>query len=245
MALIKTSRHTVSDLRLWARLSEADLLHGESLVSKSVAARNLISSTEGYVSVSWGKDSVVVAHLAYGLGLPLVWIRVEPIKNPDCELVRDSFLSRFPCEYYEIERWCVNSVGGWKASGTLESGASEAAKRFGRRVTGIRMDESSDRRLSAYVHGEQSKNSVRPILRWSVQDVMGYLAMHDLPIHPAYAMLGGGRYDREWLRVCSLGGRRGDGNGRLEWEQEYYGDVLSRNLVQGRQHADSLRLHSR
>ena len=59
-------------------------------------------------------------------------------------------------------------------------------------------------------------------------ETFGYLAAHDLPVHPAYAMLGGGRWERDRIRVASLGGRRGDGIGRAEWEREYYSDVLNR-----------------
>jgi phosphoadenosine phosphosulfate reductase len=229
MTLIKSSRYSRDDFAFWKQLEEADLVHAKGLKTKIAKAKALLSTIwSGYVSVSWGKDSVAVAHLAHGMGFPVVWIRVEPIRNPDCELVRDAFLSKFDCEYHEIERWCEKDKSGWHATGSLESGATEASKRFGRRITGIRMDESSDRRLSAFVHGEETTNTVRPILRWTVADVMGYLALNRLPVHPAYACLGGGLYNREWLRVCSLGGRRGDGNGRTEWERQYYGDVLNR-----------------
>ncbi|TXH99574.1 MAG: hypothetical protein E6Q76_19695 [Rhizobium sp.] len=59
-------------------------------------------------------------------------------------------------------------------------------------------------------------------------DVFAYLAFHGLPVHPNYAMLGAGRWPREYLRTAPLGGKRGDQFGRAEWEREYYGDVLRR-----------------
>jgi len=51
---------------------------------------------------------------------------------------------------------------------------------------------------------------------------------YNLPVHPAYAMTAGGRWDRKHIRVASLGGQRGAQYGRREWEREYYGDVLRR-----------------
>ena len=84
------------------------------------------------------------------------------------------------------------------------------------------------RKIMARTHGASTRSTCRPITWWSVQDVFSWLAAKDLPAHPVYAMQGGGRWPRERIRVASLGGRRGSGIGRSEWEREYYGDVLRR-----------------
>ena len=231
--LIASPRHTAADLRLWSEYHAADLAHGMTIdakIDRSIAVIRKFAQQPCYLGVSWGKDSVVVAHLTFasGVSVPAVWMRIEPIKNPECEIVRDTFLQTWPLNYSEIERLCEWD-NGWHASGTLESAAVEAEQRFGaRRILGIRADESGVRRLTCLRNGEDSVNSCRPLAWWTAQDVMGYLARFSLPTHPAYAMLGGGRYDRWRLRVASLGGRRGDGIGRAEWEREYYGDVLRR-----------------
>ena len=73
-----------------------------------------------------------------------------------------------------------------------------------------------------------SPNTCAPISAWSAEDVYAYAAKYDLPLHPNYAMTGSGRYDRNWLRVASLGGKRGTGMGRAEWEREYYADRINR-----------------
>ena len=88
-----------------------------------------------------------------------------------------------------------------------------------RRITGVRAAESQVRALSAATHGVSTETSCRPILRWSTSDVFAYLALHDLPVHPAYAQSMGGLWDREHLRVAPLGGHEGSGHGRAEWEQ--------------------------
>jgi phosphoadenosine phosphosulfate reductase len=231
--LIPSHRHTAEDLRLWREHERADRQHASRLDAKIERAIDTVrhfASEPCYAGISWGKDSVVLAHLIAisGMQIPTVWFRVEPIKNPGCEAVRDAFLQVWTLNYCEIERWCTWD-NGWHASGTLESAAAEAEQAFGvRRILGIRGDESNVRRLTCLRNGEASENSCRPLAWWTAQDVMGYLTRFDLPIHPVYAMLGGGRYDRKWLRVASLGGRRGDGIGRQQWEREYYGDCLRR-----------------
>src|SRR5690606_17456824 len=112
-------------------------------------------SIRPYVGVSWGKDSVVVAHLAWrtGLDLPLAWARVEPGANPDCEPVRDTFLARFSVRYHEViapridgdDDLTLVSALCWKL-------AAEAAGTE-RHVIGVRAEESSTRRMSIGASG--------------------------------------------------------------------------------------------
>lgn len=186
----------------------------------------------GYIGTSWGKDSVVVADLALRVSprWPLVWVRVEPIANPHCSLVRDAFLRRYPsARYDEIEVSArAGNDGEWHASGTLEHGFSQAAAEHGARyASGIRAEESGVRKLRVATHGLVSANTCAPIGRWSALDVWAYTVTRGLPIHPAYAMTMGGLLDPGRVRVASLGGRRGDGMGRAEWEQRYYGWFLA------------------
>lgn len=93
---------------------------------------------------------------------------------------------------------------------------------------GVRAEESGKRTILARSGGIASKSTCRPLTWWRIQDVFGWLAAKELPAHPVYAMRGGGRWQRNEIRVASLGGKRGDGFGREQWEQEYYGDVLRR-----------------
>lgn len=183
----------------------------------------------GYVGVSWGKDSVTVAHLALSLDLtfPLVWIRVEPITNPDCALVRDEFLARYPeARYDEILVHCRRDARGWHATGTLEEGFAEAVRRHGtRHISGVRAVESGQRKRRMQAYGESTAATCAPIGWWPTADVFAYLHLHDLPVHPAYAMTQNGVWSRERLRVASIGGKRGCGHGRDAWERQYYPEI--------------------
>ena len=185
-----------------------------------------------YLGVSWGKDSVTVAHLVASQcrDIPFVWIRVEPIKNPECLNVRDEFLRLFPhVKYDEITVYCKIDCFGAHAKGTLEAGFKKAHRKYGNRhISGVRGEESGIRKISRLTHGISTLNACRPIVDWKHNDVFAYLAHNCLPVHPSYAMMGNGRWEREHLRVASLGGKRGDQFGRTVWEKEYYSDILRR-----------------
>jgi len=236
--LIRTARHTAADLALWESLEDADILRQDVAAYRARYAEALhaiaafTSAGECYAGISWGKDSTVLAHLIQCVApdTPLAWTRVEPIANPDCVLVRDAFLRLHPhANYHEITEWCEWRDGEWHATGTLESGIAKCRERWGERtILGIRAEESTQRGFRIWRHGLSTDRSCDPLGRWRIEDVMTCLAIEGLPVHPAYAMLGGGRWPREQLRVSSLGGRRGDGLGRAEWEREYYGDVVRR-----------------
>jgi len=232
--LIQCDLHTKEDLRLWSALEKADLLYSrrKDLAYKEAKAKRDIATFleqgAAYLGVSWGKDSAVVAHLAKEFDLPFVWIRIEPIFNPYCLQVRDAFLAQHKINYSEIEVWCEQGEKGWLAGGTLEKGFAQFIEqaKIDRHISGIRAQESAIRRMRAKRWGVSSPNTCAPLSNWTHRDIFAYLAKHNLPIHPNYAMLGDGRYPREYLRVASLGGIRGREMGRYEWEYEYYADIL-------------------
>lgn len=183
-----------------------------------------------YIGVSWGKDSVVVAHLAHTLGLtePLVDVEVEGLRNPDCMLVRDAYLSRTGQRYDEIMIEAHRDADGIHATGTIERGFELACQRHGTaHVSGVRAMESWKRAARHRRWGESSPQTCAPLSAWTGEDVFAYLHLHDLPVHPAYAMTMGGRLDRSRLRVAWIGLTHGTGMGRREWEQTYYSDVLA------------------
>lgn len=247
--LIRSHRHTAEDLAHWQLLESMDEVSARSKRFRAKARKSvdeLMSFTGAgncYAGVSWGKDSLVIAHMVATLvpRVPLVWVRVRPIDNPDCLIVRDAFLRTYPnVRYEEVEQWCKWSAteshpsamrqasgGAWIARGTLEAGFRDAAARFGERhVSGIRAGESGARAMRCKTFGLSTRNTCAPIGWWTGVDVFAYLWQHRLPVHPAYACTMGGLIERDRLRVAALGGTRGDGMGRAEWEQRYYSDAI-------------------
>lgn len=229
--LIPSHRHTVKDLELWRDYEATDLLHAETIESKVNRSLDAIQAFTGqscYGSVSWGKDSVVMSHLIYrsAPNVPLWFVRpVNRQRTPERDLVRDAFLDRFPVIYDEIDVPYSKQATDQECENLFFAAFRSIGPRH---ITGIRADESTGRKIRMFRHGLESPNTLAPLGWWTAADVFAYLAKHNLPVNPAYAMLGGGRWDRSQLRVDDLGGNRGRGIGREEWEREYYGDVLRR-----------------
>lgn len=232
--LIPSHRHRASDLDLWREHEAADMVHGATRLAEKVARsvdaiREFAATDDAYCGVSWGKDSVVVAWLVLQVAphVPLIWVRPAGAECPGCEEVRDAFLRRFPCTYFEPE--CPAKI--WNdptvSNETAFRPAVDASGTM-RRITGVRANESGARKISMRFHGLATENSCRPIGWWDEADVFALHAIEQLPTHPNYAMLGGGRWERRRLRVASLGGEWGTQFGRREWELEYYGDIIRR-----------------
>lgn len=239
MALIDSPRLRPEDRTAWKEQSSRDLAHARTsrhraLVEEAELAVVRFAREPCYASVSWGKDSMVIADMVARLAphVPLVFLRIEPIWNPDCAAVRDAFLQRFRgCRYDEIveheERMDGSGRHNTHRSGTFARGFRRAAELHGDRyLSGVRADESAGRRRAAGAYGLGTGRVGMPLMRWSARDVWAYLAAHDLPVHPAYAMTGAGSLDRDRIRVAAIGGERGSGTGRREWEEMYYADIL-------------------
>lgn len=238
--LIDSHRLTAEDRREWAALEQADLLHYALRPPRVGKAKDEIASfaaahPDVFISTSWGKDSVVVCHIAADLNLPVVRMRVRDWDPPETDWVRDAFLADYPeTRYTEMEVVMRTPMRG-EPGEPFHQDALRECMPAAPRVTGVRAAESTVRALSAAVHGASTSQSCRPILRWTDQDVFGYLAHHKLPVHPAYAMLSCWR-DRRKIRVHMLGTTvAGQPPWWHEWEDRYYGDVIQA-AHQARQH---------
>lgn len=245
--LIDSDRITQRDHETWQRLEHYDdalaadprLDHLEAQAAEAVA--EFLDGGDGYVSVSWGKDSVVAAHIA-ALVAPearVVWVRSRHFEMPECEQVRDAFLETHPgVRYEEITVDLRNPKRG--EPGFIERQADPGADHQdvlkenldGRYISGVRAEESRIRGISIGHRGLVTKSTCRPIGRWNATHVFAYLHREDLPVHPAYAMSAGGYYDRRWLRVHPLcaalpGQSAVHGRDHATWEDRYYGDVIT------------------
>lgn len=242
--LIPSHRHTPADLEHWAICEKQDAARAcmramERLEAQAMlAVEEFLSATPGaYVSVSWGKDSVVVAHLASRVrpGARCIWFPAGAVENPDCPMVRDAFLARFDVDYIEHEAAVFTKTfeGHDGAQAAFEAAAEQHGAQY---VSGVRAQESKVRKIRMRRWGESTINTCAPIGWWKHDDVFAYLHKYDLPIHPAYACTMGGLYPREHIRVATIGGYRGTGLGRRQWEATYYRDEIVR--IFGAEHLD-------
>ncbi len=249
--LLKSSRHKPEDLQLWQELEQGDLAHATTegfqrrVAEAKEAIRRFRKRGLFCVWTSWGKDSVTVAHLCLQVSPDAPLIHLRPTNhNPDCDLVRDFYRKRFPkqpylevsVDYSDLDRTVLpEHVLDQETDKRWYAAIRKVEQRVGhRRVLGIRAEESTPRRMRVGRYGLDTGKALAPIGHWSAQDVFSYLAFHRLPVHPAYACLGGGRWRRERIRVAEIGDTRGREFGRLEWEQEYYGAELRKVQATGK-----------
>lgn len=199
MPLLDSPRLSATDRAFWALQARNDAQRGRSaaLARKAQQARELIAEFLGkhpgaFVSVSWGKDSVVVAHLVRQVNPDVLLVHVTHpwLANPCALQVRDAFLAEWPMPYAEHlikdERKYFKDV------------AAEFGD-FGFR--GIRAQESKTRRLSAYRFGEDTGKICRPVLWWKTHEIFAYHERHGLPLSPVYAMSRDGQDVREFIRT--------------------------------------------
>jgi len=241
--LIKCYRHTKEDLELWKEYEEADLIYYESRKERfkekeKIAIEDIKSfakKNKCYASVSWGKDSTVLAHLVYRscVDIPLFHIRQIPTENPHTREVRNIFLKKYNIRYFEgiadyrnISMKLVESEQEkMKDKMFYKQFRIFSTKNGNHYMSGIRRDESVGRKFRI-IKGSKISISLAPIGQWSLQDIFSYLLYYNLPVHPNYAMLGAGIWERKRVRVDELMGERGNASGRREWEMEYYKDIL-------------------
>lgn len=246
--LIPSDRHTDADLELWAELEEADAIHAARPALAARSKQSIASICEFaeagpcHAGTSWGKDSVVLCHLLWNASPDIPLMHLRPTNhNPDCDAVRDRYFAQFPGQSYTevvVDYSGIDRVGlpdhevdrltdeRWYAAIR-----DYEAVHYDRHLLGIRSDESFGRMIRTLRWGINTARTSAPLAHWRTADIYAYLALHNLPVHPAYAMLGGGRWPRERLRVAEIGDTHGKGSGRRDWEAEYYGDVLRRGEV--------------
>jgi phosphoadenosine phosphosulfate reductase len=231
--LISSPRHTAADLRLWAEYEDTDRAWAQlsglaRKVDRSIDAIRSFATAPCYAGVSGGIDSMCLTDLilASGCKIPFVFIRAVPLTDPYAEDVM--MLAGISChvetaDYSSMpDDWTVADEDHVFRAAWRRAEVAVGATRY---LSGVRADESGVRKIRMRRWGLATDRTCCPLGWWSKQDAFAYAAVNNLPIHPNYAMLGGGRWPREKLRVDGLGGIRGSGGGRAEWEREYYPDV--------------------
>lgn len=206
----------------------------------------------GYVSLSGGKDSTTVAHLAHTArpGTPIVWFD-SGLEFPDTGPYIHALAERFDWNLHVITAtpdalsilaasgaWDHDAPPGWDAPdlhhALVTAPAEQARDRFGHaEAWGLRAAESAGRRALLAPGGgtfTRADGTVvcSPIWSWRDLDVTAYLAAHQIDPHPAYARLKAAGATGKDLRV----GLALDGNGlsfgRIVWLRRCYPDLYAR-----------------
>lgn len=250
--LITDPAHTSRDLQTWTDWERYDKAIGASATISAMqdhaiaVIRSFAADGSCVCSVSWGKDSVVAAHLTWLADptIPIVWVPTIRADGTSYEAagtyrVRAAFLATHPDIEY-IERPAIASnpkrgEPGYEQHQIDPSRRSQDVLReqiTERYISGLRAEESRMRRLSIAHRGLNTPRTSRPIAYWTAEHVFAYLSREALPVHPTYAMTYGGRMDRRWLRVHPLRSAPPPastiyGRDMTGWEDHYYPHLVT------------------
>jgi len=138
-----------------------------------------------YVACSWGKDSLVMAHLAWlkNPTIQIVHIGAQYQDKLDNYLeVESDFQRRFPCLYSRVDLDMRN------AKSTFDSIQSTLPPLA---FVGLRAEEGKRRRASLSSKGsiyQYKDGSYRacPLAWWAWKDVWAYIVLHDLKYLASY-----------------------------------------------------------
>jgi phosphoadenosine phosphosulfate reductase len=235
--LLITTKHSRSDLKAWDNVCYQYQLYyklnNKKLDKKLNKSLNLIklffqNHQNCYASISWGKDSTILAYLIYLSQLPIPCVQtVCYTTNPDNELVKNDFCANYDIDYHEV--FSDDSVlDRFSFDQSVINKFFEPVKViFGNhKILGIRGDESNIRKYQQIKYKGITSTSCHPLIHWSLDDVFSFLINKNIPIHPVYGYSMGGLIPLKDLRVDTLGDIRGRDRGRKEWENIYYQDEL-------------------
>jgi phosphoadenosine phosphosulfate reductase len=197
------------------------------------------------VSVSWGKDSTALAHLALEtLGRVPMLHMSSPYALPGWERVYDYFAARTDVTVLPAERslaeyleWCERIGLPHERTANVQSRVVQEIKRdrggewarehgYAVQVLGLRASESVIRRMLLRRRGLLYQLSTgdwraQPLAWWSAQDTWAYLFSREVPYHPLYDHETHGQ-TRETLRNTGWLSTDGAEQGRIAWLQEHY-----------------------
>jgi 3'-phosphoadenosine 5'-phosphosulfate sulfotransferase (PAPS reductase)/FAD synthetase len=196
------------------------------------------------ISVSWGKDSLVLLDLWRSYVLPespttrAVHFHFDPISPDDSTKVQDLYLDAYPEvreRYHRVEFDVPYREGTWQHAEAVARDLSQLPDIYtsprAQIATGVRGQESAARRMRVARLGTGSGKQgkmIAPLANWRDEDVWGYIAHHGIPIPPVYAWTCRRAVQPLSARFSELGGSQGASHGRIGLERAFYQRDFSR-----------------
>lgn len=168
----------------------------------------LDAAPRSYVSLSFGKQSLVVAHMVFNLApsTPMFFLASDETWHLyDYADVIEAFLSRWPVRLTIVQtrRWADGET--WKESrsaGDRDLQTMVNRDEWDGWFWGLSIDESRQRKLTllsasrhdtphpAIFRYSDGKLRCCPIMRWTLNDLAAYISTHDLPLLNIYRKYG-------------------------------------------------------
>lgn len=180
--------------------------------SKEVAKEIINKAEKPFVSVSWGKDSIVVAHLLWrqNSDIQMIWSdRGEEGEYPETYNLVEKWKEKFKINLLSLKpemsmfeiyhKYGIPEVTSDKTKDIVKNinlvqTIDHYAKQhqYDGRIMGLRIDESrgrahlGKRKGPLFFSKAQQIWICNPIIYWTARDVWTYIVENDLPYHPLY-----------------------------------------------------------
>lgn len=165
------------------------------------------AAPRSYVSLSFGKQSLCMAHMVYSLApeTPMYFLASEETwMLYDYADVIEQFLARWPVNLTIVQtrRWGTGSWKDARDAGDRDLQTMCRREEWDGWYMGLAAEESRARKLTLLASAKQDtphasifrysdgKFRCCPLMRWSVADLAAYIATHDLPMLNIYRKYG-------------------------------------------------------
>lgn len=191
------------------RIHAKSYAHGKAMAfARSGISAMLNIAPRSYVSLSFGKQSLCVAHMVYVAApeTPMFFLASDETWHLyDYAEVMESFLSRWPIKLTVVQthRWADGE--DWsdaRAAGDRDLQTMVDRMQWDGWFWGLSIDESRQRKLTLLGANHQGtphpsifrytdgKLRCCPLMRWSIDDLSAYISTHDLPMLNIYRRYG-------------------------------------------------------
>jgi phosphoadenosine phosphosulfate reductase len=164
--------------------------HSKEVIKKALKEHNKIR-----LACSWGKDSMVVLHLALQVDKN---IDVFAVLTPYKPIETFQYMDRMKREWkLNLTEYTSDKIVPYELYKTNPDECcrilkvlptKEALKGYDAWITGLRNDEGETRRGYKEVEEHGSITKINPILNWSEREIWQYIAVNNIPVHPWYKL---------------------------------------------------------
>ncbi len=158
-----------------------------------------------YVALSWGKQSIVMAHLVFCASPSTLCVHWT---GPDAELIADfssvaiAFREKWPINYSEVQRGdkLADAIAEFDSSGAHD-GVFVGLSAFESRARRITVRRSDHNNIMRYANG---RLRCCPLAQWQLIELAAYIDLHGIPLLSTYRRYG---LDVRTSTGCREGGR--------------------------------------
>ncbi|MBD3189620.1 MAG: phosphoadenylyl-sulfate reductase [Candidatus Heimdallarchaeota archaeon] len=182
------------------RLTKNDGLYESTLIGKIEHSKEIIANAlEKYanrisIACSFGKDSMVVVHLALQIqpDVPIFTV-MTPFKPKETFEYKDKMIDYYNLNITEfMSKEPVDAllpkINPDECCRILKvEPTKEAVKNLDAWICGLRNTEGRTRQDYHEIEEKAGLVKINPILNWTELDVWRYIAIYNIPIHPYYA----------------------------------------------------------